>query len=80
MKSVLKALVIQAALAQIEQEGLTSGPLVEFDTVSDGRSEQIGNIRDFMLEYEDENGDSHVEIWLEIFWRVGGDEYNNYWF
>ena len=33
-----------------------------------------------MLEYEDENGDSHVEIWLEIFWRVGGDEYNNYWF
>ena len=80
MKSVLKALIIQAALAQQEQEGLTSGPLVEFDKISDGRSEQSGSIREFKLEYEDESGDSHVEIWLEVFWRVGGDEYNTYWF
>ena len=33
-----------------------------------------------MLKYEDENGNNHEEIWLEVFWRVGGDEYEKYWF
>ena len=33
-----------------------------------------------MLQYDDESGDSHTEVWLEVFWRVGGDEYDNYWF
>ena len=57
MKSVLKAILLGSVIAQ-DQE-LISGPSVDFPTVSDGRSQQIGSIREFMLKYEDEDGNNH---------------------
>ena len=36
-------------------------------------------MREYLVTYNDEEGIEHKEVWFEIKWRTGGEDYGNYW-